>query len=218
MSAIRVLVVEDEPLLRSSLVHLLNAEPDIEVVSAAENGKQAVSEAIEQKPDVVLMDLEMPVMNGIEATRQIKDKLPDSALVVLTVSADECSLFSAIKAGAMSYIVKDANIERILEVVRSANRGEGYIHPPLVPQVLGEFSRLSAQAQSDRELFRELTRREIEVLELIGQGCRNREIAARLFISERTVKNHVTSILAKLHVNDRIEAALIAAKHGLPRL
>lgn len=215
MSTIRVLVVEDEPLLRSSLVHLLNAESDIEVVGAAQNGKQAVSDAIELKPDVILMDLEMPVMNGIEATRQIKDKLPDAILVVLTVSSDENSLFSAIKAGAISYVVKDANIERILEVIRSASRGEGYIHPPLVPQVLGEFSRLSTKAQSDRELFKELTRREVEVLELIGQGCRNREIGSRLFISERTVKNHVTNILAKLHVNDRTEAALIAAKHGL---
>ncbi|MCE5200468.1 MAG: response regulator transcription factor [Armatimonadota bacterium] len=215
MSTIRVLVVEDEPLLRSSLVHLINAEPDIEVVGSAQDGNQAISEAIALRPDVVLMDLVMPRLGGIDATRQIKDQLPDTALVVLTVSADEHNLFAAIKAGAISYVVKDANIERILEVVRSANIGEGYIHPPLVPHMLEEFSRLSKQAQSDRELFKELTRREIEVLELIGQGRRNREISARLFISERTVKNHVSSILAKLQVNDRTEAALIAAKHGL---
>jgi DNA-binding NarL/FixJ family response regulator len=217
MADIRVLIVDDVEQVRQDLRTVLMLSGEMEIIGEAANGVEAILLAESLQPDVVLMDLEMPVMNGIEATRQIKDKLPDSALVVLTVSADECSLFSAIKAGAMSYIVKDANIERILEVIRSASRGEGYIHPPLVPQVLGEFSRLSAQAQSDRELFRELTRREIEVLELIGQGCRNREIAARLFISERTVKNHVTSILAKLHVNDRIEAALIAAKHGLPR-
>jgi len=215
MPEIKVLVVDDEPLLCSSLVHLLNVEPDITVVGSAQNGKQAVTQAFELKPDVILMDLVMPGLGGIEAIRQIKNLVASAVMVVLTVSADEQSLFAAIKAGAISYVVKDANIDKILDVVRSASRGEGYIHPPLVPQVLGEFSRLSTQAQSNRELFAELSRREVEVLELIGRGCKNREIGARLFISERTVKNHVTSILAKLHVNDRTEAALLAAKHGL---
>jgi DNA-binding NarL/FixJ family response regulator len=163
------------------------------------------------------MDLELPTLSGIEATRQIKAQRPQTAIVVLTHLGDDDNLFAAIKAGAISYVLKDASVEQILEVVRAAHRGEGFIYPSLVSRVLQEFSRLSTRTERTRELFQELTRREVEVLELLGQGRRNREIAAKLFLSERTVKNHVSSILAKLHVNDRTEAALIAARHGLTR-
>lgn len=215
MPDIKVLIVEDEPLLRTALAELLKHQTDLRVVGSASDGVQAVSEAASRRPDVVLMDLALPIMSGIEATRKIKEQLPDTKVVVLTHLADDASLFSAIKAGAISYVLKDSSVESILEVIREAHRGEGFIYPSLVPRVLQEFARLSTRTERHRELFQELTRREIEVLELLGKGCRNREIASRLFISERTVKNHVSNILAKLQVNDRTEAALIAAKHGL---
>lgn len=215
MADIRVLIVEDEPLLRTTLAELLRHQADLRVVGTASDGLQAVSEAASRQPDVVLMDLALPVMSGIEATRKIREQLPNTQVVVLTHLADDASLFSAIKAGAISYVLKDSSVENILEVIREAVRGEGFIHPSLVPRVLREFADLSTRTERHRELFQELTRREVEVLELLGQGSRNREIASRLFISERTVKNHVSNILAKLQVNDRTEAALMAAKHGL---
>ncbi len=215
MSTIKVLVVEDETLLRRTLVQLLRLQPDLDIVGEAANGIEAVSEALARKPDVILMDLALPALNGIEATRRIKDQLPDVAVVVLTQLSDDESLFAALKIGAIGYILKDASVEQILEAIRAAHRGEGIIYPPLVPRVLQEFSRLATHTQRQREIFQELTRREVEVLELLGQGRRNREIAQRLSITERTVKNHVSSILHKLHVNDRTEAALLAARHGL---
>ncbi|MBP6965288.1 MAG: response regulator transcription factor [Armatimonadetes bacterium] len=214
---IRVLIAEDEGLLRSSLSQLLGAEAELKVVAAVGDGREAVYQASVTTPDVILMDLDMPHVNGIEATRKIKDELPQTAIVVLTHLSDDDSLFTAIRAGAISYVLKDASVGRIVEVIKSANRGEGFIHPALVPRVLQEFSRLSARTVKQREMFQELTRREVEVLDLLGQGKRNREIGELLFISERTVKNHVSNILAKLHVNDRTEAALIAAGHGLTR-
>lgn len=217
MSRLKVLIVEDEPLLRQTLAQLLRREADLEVVGAAGDGRSAVTEALIQRPEVILMDLELPSLSGIEATRQIKAQLPETAIVVLTHLGDDENLFAAIKAGAISYVLKDASVEQILEVVRAAHRGEGFIYPTLVPRVLQEFARISTRTERQRELFQELTRREVEVLELLGQGRRNREIAENLFLSERTVKNHVSSILAKLHVNDRTEAALIAARHGLTR-
>jgi len=217
MSRLKVLIVEDEPLLRQTLAQLLQREADLEVVGAVGDGRQAVTEALIQRPEVILMDLELPTLSGIEATRQIKAQLPQTAIVVLTHLGDDENLFAAIKAGAISYVLKDASVEQILEVVRAAHRGEGFIYPTLVPRVLQEFARISTRTERQRELFQELTRREVEVLELLGQGRRNREIAEKLFLSERTVKNHVSSILAKLHVNDRTEAALIAARHGLTR-
>jgi DNA-binding NarL/FixJ family response regulator len=214
---ITLLIVEDDALLGDALVRLLRRETGLRVLGPAKDGRSAVAEAIAGRPDVILMDLALPAISGIEATRRIKAQLPETAIVVLTHLSDDESLFAAIKAGAISYVLKDASFEQIVEAVRAAHRREGYIYPPLVPRVLAEFSRLSTRAERHRQMFQELTRREIEVLELLGQGYRNREIAAKLFISERTVKNHVSHILTKLSVNDRTEAALIAARHGLGR-
>ncbi|MBM3493003.1 MAG: response regulator [Armatimonadetes bacterium] len=214
---IRILLVEDDRMLREALAGLLRLDPDFDLVGTAPNGKVGVAQATSLTPDVVLMDIEMPEMNGIEATRRIREALPDTEVLILTKFGDDESVFDAIRAGALGYMLKDAGIEEIGRVVRSIRRKEGFISPALVPRVMREFSRISRTNQETRELFAELSRREIEVLELLGAGLRNRAIGERLFISEKTVKNHISNILAKLQVNDRTAAALIARDHGMAR-
>lgn len=215
MDKIRLMIVEDEKVLRKSLVTLLGMEKDIEVVGEAGDGKTAVSRAREQMPDVVLMDINMPEMDGIQATLQIKHDLPKTGVVVLTVMQDDASLFSALKAGATGYVLKDSTPEEIVEAIRSVHRGEGLLSAALVPRVLQEFARVSQQKEELTQLFTELSHREIEVLQHLARGKRNRGIAEELYISEKTVKNHLSNIFLKLQVNDRTEAALLAMKHGL---
>ncbi|MBM3499694.1 MAG: response regulator transcription factor [Armatimonadetes bacterium] len=215
MPKIRLLIAEDETLVRYALAELLNAEPDLEVVGEAPNGEAAVVAARDRQPDVVLMDINMPKLDGIEATRQILQELPQCAVVMLTVLDGDDSVFEAVKAGAKGYVLKHASAEELLAAVRAAARGEGFLGPTLVGRVLDEFARISRLRAAAKEVFAELTRRELEVLELLSRGMRNREIAGALYLSEKTVKNHISSVLAKLHVNDRTEAALLAAKHGL---
>lgn len=213
--SIKVMIVEDESLLRQTLVELLRTKPDMEVVAATGDGRQAIADAGAYRPDVILMDINLIGLDGVEATRQIRAALPDTQVVMLTHLSDDEHLFAALKAGAIGYLLKDAGLDQITAGLHTAHAGEGVIYPPLVPRVLAEFQRLSARADRRHELFQTLTRREVEVLELLGCGKRNKEIAAALFIAERTVKNHVSAILAKLHVNDRTEAAIIAAGSGL---
>lgn len=212
---IRVVIVEDEPLLRTTLVQLLSQEEDIEVLASVSNGIDAEKMVEAIKPDVVLMDLQLPGQTGIDATRNLVEGGSKAAIVVLTHLSDDDSLFSAIKAGAVSYVLKDASLPQIADAVRGAAIGEGMIYPTLAPRVLAEFRRVVEKPEKQREIFQALSRREVEVLEMIAAGKRNKEIADTLFLSERTVKNHVGSILRKLQANDRTEAALIAAKHGL---
>jgi len=215
MARIRLLIAEDETVVRYALARLLEAEEDIEVVGEAPDGEVAIALAAQRRPDVVLMDLTMPRLDGTAATRRIKQDCPGCAVVVLTVHDDDRSLFEALKAGAIGYVVKDGTPEETLQAIRAAARGEGFLQPALVTRVLDEFARVSRLRAAAKEVFAELTRREMEVLELLGRGLRNREIAQRLYLSEKTVKNHVSGILAKLQVNDRTEAALLAARHGL---
>jgi DNA-binding NarL/FixJ family response regulator len=212
---IRILLVEDERMLREALAGLLKLDPGFDLVGSAPNGRLGVERALELQPDVVLMDLDMPELNGIEATRRIRQARPETQVLILTKFGDDESVFEAIRAGALGYMLKDAGIEEIGRVVRSIHAGEGYLSPTLVPRVMHEFSRITRSAAETRALFAELSRREVEVLELVGQGMRNRAIAARLFISEKTVKNHISNILAKLQLNDRTAAALLAREHGL---
>jgi DNA-binding NarL/FixJ family response regulator len=212
---IKILVAEDDSLLRRSLVELLRMEPDFDVVSEVPNGEMAVAHVPVVKPHVVLMDIEMPRLHGIEATRRIKELSPETAVVILTKFGDDENLFSAIKAGAVGYVLKDAGLEEIREALRDAHQGGGHLNPALVARMLGEFNRISKSRQESKQLFSELSRREIEVLELLATGMKNKGIAEKLFLSEKTVKSHIGAILRKLHVNDRTEAALLAQKHGL---
>ena len=212
---IRVMIAEDDSLLRNSLVELLGLERDLNVVAHVPNGEMAVAEAETARPHVVLMDIEMPKINGIEATRLLRQSRPDVAIVILTKFDDDEKVFEAIKAGAVGYVLKDAGLDEIRKAVREAHNGDGYLSAAMVARVMAEFARVAKTAQQTKELFAELTRREMEVLELLGKGMKNRQIAEALFLSEKTVKAHVGGILHKLHLNARTEAALLAQKHGL---
>lgn len=215
MDTIRVLVIEDESLLRSTMCELLRLQPDMEVVGEAVDGEHGVKIAAAQTPDVVLTDIVMPGMDGIEATHRIREMRPETAVVVLTSYDSDEKVFDALKAGAIGYLLKSAAMPEVVEAIRSAYRGEGILPPALVSRVMQEFARQSTVLEKHKEVFTELTRREMEILEMVGHGARNREIAEKLFLSERTVKNHVSSILSKLQVNSRTEAALLANKYGL---
>lgn len=215
MEKIRILIAEDEGILRNALGELLAREPDLQIVASCPDGREALIEALAHRPHVVLTDLRMPKMDGTDLIRQLSKKLPETAAVVLTAFDDDDTLFAALKAGALGYVLKDASLEQIVQAIRAARSGEGFLSPGLVVRVIKEFTRVDQMARGQRKLFAQLTRREREVLELLAGGLRNKEIAARLALSEKTVRNHMSAILGKLQVNDRTEAALIAARHGL---
>ena len=212
---IRVMIAEDDSLLRNTLSELLRLDPELALVSAVANGEQAIAEAHILKHNVVLMYIQMPRKDGIEATRELKEVLPEIQVVILTKFGDDENVFSAIKAGAIGYVLKDAGLDEIKAAVKSARHGEGAMNPALVARVLGEFNRINKAASETRQVFQDLSRREVDVLECIAAGMRNAAIADKLCLSEKTVKTHVTSILKKLQVNDRTEAALLAHKKGI---
>ncbi|MBC8063573.1 MAG: response regulator transcription factor [Chlorobia bacterium] len=212
---IRVMIAEDDSLLRNTLSELLRMDPALNLVSAVPNGEQAIAEAHILKPQVVLMDIQMPRLDGISATRQLKEKSPEIQVVILTKFGDDENVFAAIKAGAIGYVLKDAGLDEIRNAVKSAHHGDGAMNPALVARVLGEFNRINKAATETRQVFQELSRREVEVLECISAGMKNAAIADKLCLSEKTVKTHVTAIFKKLQVNDRTEAALLAHKKGL---
>jgi DNA-binding NarL/FixJ family response regulator len=215
MDEIKLLVAEDEPVARQALARLFDLETDIEVVGEAENGEVAVELARRAMPDVILMDIRMPKMDGIKATQIIKQEMPNIAIVILTIYNDDANVFQAIKAGAIGYVLKDSPIDDALDAVRAASRGDSVMHPAVAARVMREFARLHNERAADMEKFADLTDREREVLKELASGKRNSQIAEALFISEKTVKNHVSNILFKLQANDRTEAALYAARHGL---
>jgi DNA-binding NarL/FixJ family response regulator len=213
---IRVLIADDQALFRRGLYVVLGTEEFVEVVAEAENGEEAVAKAAELAPDVVLMDVRMPRINGIEAARQIRDLLPTTKILMLTVSDEEDDLYEAIKAGANGYLLKEISVEEVAEAIRAVIQGQSLISPSMASKLLNEFNSLARQA-AEREQFPSpvLTARELEVLKLVAKGMSNKEVADQLFISENTVKNHVRNILEKLHLHSRMEAVMYAVRKRL---
>ena len=216
MKAIKILLVDDQPLFREGLRTLLSVQPDFEVVGEAGNGEEAISLARKLLPSVVLMDLQMPVLDGVAATRRLHQDLPDCRVIVLTTFDDDEMVFDGLRAGAIGYLLKDAPSEKLGEAIRLASRGESFLQPSVAAKVVAEFARLTSKpAMNSRALVEPLSDRELEILSLIANGASNREIAGALFLAEGTVKNHVTNILGKLGVRDRTQAALKARDTGL---
>lgn len=211
---IRVLVVDDHAIIRKGMKAVLELVPDIELAGEAVNGKQAVKMEQELIPDVILMDLMMPEMDGIECIKQIKTQHPKARILVLTNFAGEDMIFPAIKAGAMGYHLKDSSPEALIEAIRQVSRGVASLHPSIAKKVLDELHNADKQSAPGESL----TQREMEVLRMIAQGYENKEIGEKLVISEATVRTHVSNILGKLHLASRTQAALYALREGLASL
>jgi DNA-binding NarL/FixJ family response regulator len=207
---VRILLVDDQALFREGLRTLLSVQTDFEVVGEAGNGAEAVRRVEELRPHVVLMDLRMPVLDGVAATRQLRRAHPEVRIIILTTFDDDEYVFEGLRAGAVGYLLKDAPSEKLFEAVRAAARGESFLQPAIAAKVVAEFARLTPSTSAEEELIDPLTDRELEVLQHVATGATNREIAEALFIAEGTVKNHLTSILSKLGVRDRTQAALKA--------
>jgi len=214
VSTIRVLLVDDHALFRRGVASLLNTESGFELVGEASDGRQAVEMARELMPDVILMDISMPVMDGLEATRRIKAEFPYVKIVILTVLDGERSLFEAVKSGAQGYILKNIEPQALFGTLRGVVRGEAPVSRSMAAQLLAEFAR-QARQPAPAIPSSGLTARELEVLEHVARGRSNKEIAAALAITENTVKNHLKNILEKLHLENRVQAATYALRQGL---
>ena len=217
MSKLRVLIADDQEIVRTGLAIILNHQPDLEVVGQAADGEQAVEMAQALEPDVILMDIKMPRLNGIQATRQIVAGRPNTQIIILTTYDTDDWVFDGIQAGAIGYLLKDAAGNDLAEAVRGAMRGESQIDPGVARKVLREFQRLPSKRKPapDEPWLEQLTKREEDVLRLMADGLSNKDIAAQLLLSEGTVKNHISVILDKLHANDRTQAVITALKRGL---
>jgi DNA-binding NarL/FixJ family response regulator len=229
MESIRVLLVDDQQIVRQGLSTILKYATGIEVVGQASDGHEAIALARDLRPDVVLMDLKMPRLGGIPATRQICEALPETCVIILTTYDTDDLVFQGIKAGAKGYLLKDASSETLVEAIRGVVKGESQLDPGIARRVLDEFQRLADQpapplANRSREeaadggILEPLTPREEEVLNLLVEGLSNREIGTRLHLTEGTVKNYVSAIIAKLQANDRTHAVVTALRRGLVEL
>lgn len=210
----RILLVDDQVLFRKGLLALFEARPEFEVVAEANNGMEAIDLAHKTNPDIILMDIDMPVMNGLVATRVIKKELPQITIVMLTVFDHDAKLFTAIKEGASGYLLKDMEPEELFAMLEKTQRGEAAINSVLAARILKEFSS-KPKSENKSSVYNHLTEREMEVLEHLVSGKNTKEMAAVLSISTNTVKTHLENILEKLHLRNRIEAALYAVSEGL---
>ena len=211
---ITVMIVDDHEMVRQGAAGYLEAQPDIKVVAEAESGSEAVRLARETVPDVVLMDLVMPGMDGVEAARKVKDISPRTQIIVLTSYHQDEHIFPALQAGAISYLLKDVKARELVEAIHRAAKGEATLHPRVATRVIKQFS---SGEPAKSNLFTELTERELEVLTLIARGSTNQKIAEDLVITIGTVKGHVSNILSKLHLADRTQAAVYAWQEGIVR-
>ena len=211
---IRVLVVDDQALLRTGFRMILGAEPDIEVVGDAGDGEAAVALAASERPDVILMDVRMPVLDGIAATKRIVEQRGDARVLILTTYDLDEYVYDALRAGASGFLLKDAPPEQLVEAIRVIARGEALLAPRVTRRLIEEFAR-RAPPRAPTGVLDELTEREREVLRLVARGMSNAEIAAALVVGETTVKTHVARILDKLGVRDRVQAVVMAYEHGL---
>jgi DNA-binding NarL/FixJ family response regulator len=213
---VRVLLVDDQALFREALATLLEVRPEIEVVGEAADGAEALDRVAGLRPDVVLMDLHMPVLDGIAATRRLRVERPGTRVLALTTFDDDEDVFAALRAGAVGYLLKDVSGDRLVEALLAAARGESVLQPSVAARVVARFAELPDDAPPrPQPLVVPLSHRELEVLRLLADGGSNREIAAAMFLAEGTVKNHVTNVLAKLGARDRTQAALRGRALGL---
>jgi len=207
---IRILFVDDHEMVRIGVTSYLSSQPDIEVIGEAENGKQAVQLALELKPDVILMDLVMPVMDGIEATQNIIKEWPEAKIIIVTSYLDDEKVYPALEAGATSYMLKTSKASEIAEAIRATYAGQSVLEPEVTGKMMSRMRRKTETLPHEQ-----LTSRELEILLLMAEGKSNQEIAEELFIAVRTVKTHVSNILAKLEAHDRTQAVVYAFKHSL---
>lgn len=211
---IDILIVDDHAVVRQGLSAFFDTQPDLHVIAEAETGEEAVRLASEHIPDVILMDLVMPDMDGVESTRRIKRLTPKTEIIILTSYHEDEHIFPALRAGALSYLLKDVEMDELADAIRRAVAGEAILHPRIAARVIKDLQGIREQ---EPNVFLELTDRELEVLQLIAEGLSNPEIQERLVISENTVKGHVRNILSKLHLADRTKAAVLAWRQGLVR-
>jgi DNA-binding NarL/FixJ family response regulator len=213
--AIRAVIADDQMMVREGFSVLLNAQPDIEIVGEAVDGQDAIDKIVALEPDIVLMDIRMPVLNGIEATRQIvRAGLPTRVLVLTTFDLDEY-VYEALRAGASGFLLKDSSARQLADAVRIVASGDALLAPTVTKRLIGEFARMGAPRGPNQARLHDLTERETEVLALIAQGLSNAEIAGHLVVAEQTVKSHVGRILVKLGLRDRTQAAVFAYEAGL---
>lgn len=214
MSKINIVIADDHPMFRHGLKQILELETDMVVSAQACNGEEAVKFARQYKPDVILMDINMPGMNGLQAIKELKAEKAAAKIIVLTIHQDREYLFKTLQMGAEGYVLKDAEPAVLIEAIRNVCNGQTYIQPSMTKELVQEFNRVTL-FEKNKTADNNLTSREIEVLELIADGMINKEIAHQLYISEKTVKNHVSNIFKKLNVSDRTQAAIYAFKHNL---
>lgn len=215
MTHIRLMIADDHKLFREGIKALLAVTTDIEIVGEAEDGESALKKCQELEPDVILMDINMSGLSGIEATRQILEKQPQTRVIMLTMLEDDASIFHAMRTGARGYLLKGADPTEVLSVIRAAAEGQALFGPAIATRLMNYFKELSAKPPVSDPPFPELTERELEILRLIAQGFNNQELAQKLVLSPKTVRNHITSIFSKLQVADRAQAIVRAREAGL---